>query len=204
MLRIAGKVICGLTLMSALTAVSPLAATHAAWAQSDANDDQAVEAGEIAAEGQQDIAVDYPTSSNPTSFGDWAVRCTGEEGAATACEAYQTLFVAENQQRILHVAVGSRGDDEAPVAVIIVPLGVSLPAGLTLRIDNSWPIEFEFGSCQADGCRAGLTLESSMLSALQAGTGLEVELTETSGRQIIIPMSLVGFTEAYTASQDLS
>ncbi|MEM7444003.1 MAG: invasion associated locus B family protein [Pseudomonadota bacterium] len=192
----------GLSLGLALAIVSSLPSTGAlaprAWAQ---DEPAAEEPTEEAVE--EPIEVNYPTTGNPQVYGEWSVRCTGEGGEATACEAYQSLFLAENQQRILHVAIGSANEDQDPVAIIIAPLGVSLPAGLELRIDNSWPIEFDYGSCQEDGCRAGRSLEPSMLGAMQAGVEMQVAVTETTGRQIVIPMSLIGFTAAYSAAQRL-
>jgi len=142
----------------------------------------------------------YPTTSNPAVYNDWNVRCTGENGEATACEAYRDLYLPENNQRLLHIAIGHVPEQDAAVGIFITPLGVSLPEGMLLEVDQGEPIEFAYRSCGTDGCRARVELETGMLSAMRAGAELRVTIAEQSGRRSVMPMSLTGFTAAFAAS----
>lgn len=147
------------------------------------------------------LDVDYPTGSNPEAHGDWLVRCTGEDGVATACEAFRSLFLTENEQRILHIAVGHGTEEDEAVAIIIAPLGVLLPEGMVVRIDDGWPAEFDYQSCGTDGCRVRAPLDAGMLDAMRSGSELRVVVAELTGRRVAIPVSLNGFTEAFEAAE---
>lgn len=152
---------------------------------------------------QDATEVDYPTGSNPEVHGDWLVRCEGEDGTPTVCEAYRSLFLTESQQRILHIAVGQGAEEGEAVAIIIAPLGISLPEGMVIRVDEGWPAEFDFQSCGADGCRVRAPLDAGMLDAMEAGTEMRVVVAELSGRRVAIPVSLDGFTAAFAAAAAL-
>lgn len=142
----------------------------------------------------------YPTTSNPQVFDEWNVRCSGEEGVANVCETYRNLYLTDNNQRILHIAIGHVPDEDSAVAILIAPLGVSLPEGMQLRVDEGEQSEFAYRSCATDGCRARAPLDTGMLDAMRAGAELRVTIAEVSGRRIVIPVSLTGFTAAFEAS----
>ena len=146
----------------------------------------------------------YPTGSNPEVHGDWLVRCSGDNGVAAVCEAYRNLYLTQNEQRILHIAVGHDAEQEdAAVAILIAPLGVALQPGMSLAIDGGAASEFAYMNCTADGCRVRAPLGSDMLAAMRAGVEMQVTIAEVSGRRIVIPVSLTGFTAAF-ASADLT
>jgi invasion protein IalB len=146
------------------------------------------------------VAPDYPTTSNPGVYDDWNVRCSGEDGVATVCETYRNLYLTDNNQRILHIAIGHVPDEDSAVGIFIAPLGVSLPEGMMIAIDEGEASEFAYRSCGTDGCRARAPMSTDMLNTMRAGSEMRVTIAEVTGRRIVIPVSLTGFTAAFAAS----
>jgi invasion protein IalB len=144
---------------------------------------------------------DRPTAEEPQFFDDWGFRCSGE-GEVDSCEIFQTLVVSEGQQRLLHMAIGYVQGVERPIGVMVVPLGVALPPGLTIQIDDGEQQTFEFERCDQAGCRVELLMGSDLIEGMRAGGTMNVTVVDASRQGIQIPVSLSGFTAAMTALQE--
>ena len=62
---------------------------------------------------------DRPSVEEPQFFEDWGFRCSGD-GEVSSCEIFQTLVVSENQQQLLHMAIGYVQGVDRPIGVLVV------------------------------------------------------------------------------------
>ncbi len=138
------------------------------------------------------------------AFKDWVIACEQrEDGETGQCYMAQNVALRESGERLVHVAVGysARGGDR-PAALLTVPLGVFLPAGVALTIDGGEPRRMPLEYCIAAGCRALLPLDPSTESELKAGRQAQVIFQDLTRREIAVPVSLLGFTAGLRALRE--
>lgn len=150
------------------------------------------------------VALNLPAfalSARETDYQDWRVRCeTPSSGGAEQCVMFQSVVAQERDARILNVAVRYSDEDPAPIAYVAAPLGVYLPSGLSLSIDNGKTLRLPFEFCNASGCHTRLKLEDDLLRSLkQGGTAQFIIVQFTGGQQFTATVSLRGFTAAFDA-----
>ena len=132
-------------------------------------------------------------------FKEWTMRCEAPEGAQQVCHIFQVAKDKETGQDIVHIAIGYRADLPDPLAIISVPLGIFLPPGVSLQIDEGNPVRAPYEVCDRDACRAGFPLSGEMVSSLKGGLSLKVTLENPLGEKITLPVSLSGFTAGLNA-----
>lgn len=139
------------------------------------------------------------------SFGNWLVRC-GPDGTASeqGCFLFQNLVLKEGGQRVLQVAVGFVDNAPEPIALLSLPLGISLPPGAKMSIDDEQRYDLQIERCEANGCRAGLKLSSILLKSFRTGNSLSVLFHDAQRRPIEVPLSLEGFSAGYNALFDVA
>jgi len=72
---------------------------------------------------------------------------------------------------------------------------------VSLKIDKRKKIRMRYEVCDKTGCLAPLVLKDPVLRALQTGLKAQVAFFDTRGREIAIPVSLLGFTAALKSLQ---
>lgn len=137
-------------------------------------------------------------------FKEWTMRCEAPPEAAQGagqqiCHIFQIAKDDESGRDLVHVAIGYRGDRPEPLAIISVPLGIFLPPGVALQIDQGNPVRAPYEVCDPDACRAGFPLTGEMISNLKNGLSLQVTLENALGQKKSLPVSLSGFTAGLNA-----
>lgn len=134
------------------------------------------------------------TAQDTEKFGNWTAKCEESRGKVQGgCFIFQNLVLREGGQRVLQFAVGYVATTDAPIALLSLPLGISLPPGVSIRIGDAQPTRVIVERCEPNGCRAGLKLNEALLSQLRQGTQLTVTFHDAERRPIEVPLSLDGF-----------
>lgn len=126
-------------------------------------------------------------------FEDWKTACETSAENKTTCHIFQRITMKDSGKQLLHVAVGYPKPDEAPVAVFTLPLGIALPPGLMLKIEDGEPTRMPLTVCVPDGCRAGLKLNAELINAMRKGQQATLTFASIEGKAFNIPVSLKGF-----------
>ena len=131
---------------------------------------------------------------------DWIVRCQPAPedafGADEFCEMYQQVSEQENDQTVLEAVIGFPPDADRPVALFNLPLGMLLPPGVQLRVDDGEAERFPVQICLQAGCRSSIELTEDLVSQMKAGERATLTIADPQNRQVDIPLSLLGFTAA--------
>jgi invasion protein IalB len=130
-----------------------------------------------------------PTFAQSANKPDWAVRCETE--GDKRCYLVQNVFLDENKQRLATLAFSRQGQNY--FALVSAPLGVNLPAGAQIEIDDASPLAVVYQMCNAQGCHGGLAVPQPLLKSLQHGKKLTVNYQDPAGRHIGVPFSLKDF-----------
>ena len=136
------------------------------------------------------------------TFQEWTVVCdTPEQLETEVCVIVQERQQRETERLVIRVEVGFAVQTGRPFAVITVPLGVALQAGLIMQVDDGEDTRFEFGSCIPKGCLVGTGLSQELLEIMMRGFEAQLTFRDNRGRDLTVPVSLLGFTAAIRSIQ---
>ena len=127
------------------------------------------------------------------------MRCDTPAGAQSEQCVLMQFVTAEDRDNVgLTVIVLKTADKKARIMRILAPLGVLLPSGLGLKIDDTDMGRAGFVRCLPNGCVAEVILEDKLLDSLKSGKTATFIIFQTPEEGIGIPISLNGFGRAST------
>jgi invasion protein IalB len=132
------------------------------------------------------------------TYGDWQIRCEMPAGAqAEQCAVYQNIVAEDRPNMTLLVIALRTADKKSELLRIVAPLGVLLPSGLGLRIDQTDIGRAAFMRCVNTGCIAEAVIDEKLGAQLRSGQQATFIVFQTPEEGIGIPVSLSGFAQAY-------
>lgn len=130
--------------------------------------------------------------------GDWQVRCETPPGAAKEqCALLQSIAAEDRSNINLIVIVLKTADGKNRLLRVIAPLGVLIPSGLGLKIDDTDIGHAGFVRCLPTGCVAEVVMEDKLLEQLKTGKSAVFIIFQTPEEGIGIPLNLAGFGDAF-------
>jgi invasion protein IalB len=130
--------------------------------------------------------------------GDWVTRCETPPGAAQEqCAIVLSVVDQERPNLVLAVIVLNTADRKARLMRVVAPLGVLLPTGVALRIDDADVGRLSFLQCLPNGCVAQLALDESLINKLKSGKTATLGIFQTPEQGVGVQAPLAGFKEAY-------
>ena len=106
--------------------------------------------------------------------------------------------VAEDRPNVgMTVMVLKTSDQKTRLMRVVAPLGVLLPSGLGLKIDNPDVGRAGFVRCLPRGCYAEVVMDDKLISKMRTGQTATFFIFQTPEEGIGFPMSLKGFGEGY-------
>lgn len=139
-----------------------------------------------------------PASQAP----NWIVRCTStSRQAPLECSIEQQALVQATGQQVSLVSIRVPGDTRQPVMMVQLPLGLFLPAGLTLQVDDTKSQNIAIQSCDQRACYVGLAVTPDMLENLKKGQKLNLAIQSMNRESITISHPLSDFATQYQKIQ---
>src|SRR5262245_6400085 len=129
---------------------------------------------------------------------DWQVRCDTPPGALQEqCGLMQTVMAEDRPSVGVTVMVLKTADQKSRLVRVVAPMGVLLPSGLGLKIDQTDVGRAGFVRCLPSGCVAEVVMNDNLLKQLRAGQIATFIIFQTPEEGIGFPISLKGFGEGY-------
>ena len=129
---------------------------------------------------------------------DWQIRCDTPPGAKSEqCALIQSVTAEDRANVGLTVIVLKTADAKSRLMRVVAPLGVLLPSGLGLKIDNADIGRAGFVRCLPNGCIAEVVMDDALVKKLQTSKTATFIIFQTPEEGIGFPMSLNGFAEGY-------
>jgi invasion protein IalB len=97
----------------------------------------------------------------------------------------------------LVVIVLKTADGKSRLLRVIAPLGVLLPSGLGLKIDQTDIGRAGFVRCLPSGCVAEVVMDDKLLEQMRGGTTGTFIIFQTPEEGIGIPLTLTGFKDGF-------
>jgi len=135
-----------------------------------------------------------------SAHGEWQIRCDTPPGAqAEQCVLLQSVQAEDRPNVGLTVIVLKTADQKSRLLRVLAPLGVLLPAGLGLKIDDQDVGRAGFVRCLPNGCVAEVVMDDTLVSRLKTGKLATFIIFQTPEEGIGVPLSLDGFGPGFDA-----
>ena len=131
-------------------------------------------------------------------YGDWEMRCETPPGASREqCALIQSVAAEDRPNVNLVVIVLKTADGKSRLLRVVAPLGVLLPSGLGLKIDDRDVGRAGFVRCLPTGCVAEVTMKDDLIDQLGKGKTATFIIFQTPEEGIGIPLTLTGFKDGF-------
>ncbi len=138
-----------------------------------------------------------PGSVVRETHGAWQLSCRTPPGAKEEkCALVQSVTAEDRPNVGLTVVFYKAIGEDKKLLRVVVPLGVLLPTGLGLKIDEQDVGNAPFLKCSKRGCVAEVVLQDEVIAKLKTGTNAMFIIFDTPEAGIGIPVSLQGFSTA--------
>ena len=128
----------------------------------------------------------------------WVARCTSaSREAPLECAIEQSAVLTKTGQLIVLTNIRVPSDTHTPVAVIQLPLGLNLPVGAKLQVDDGKTSDLQIQTCEARGCYTNAPISPDLLAAMKSGKQLKLSFQNMAKETISIPLPLADFAAAY-------
>ena len=184
------KISAKLAVLAAILAFGSVGASHAQQAPKSKNAPHAAQTTTPA-----DAA---PAAAAAATQSGWAVRCSSaSREAPLECAMEQTAVLSKTGQLIVLVNIRVPSYTRVPVAMVQLPLGLNLPGGAKLQVDDGKTADLQIQTCENRGCYAAAAIAPDVLAALKSGKELKLSFQNLAKETITIPMPLTDFAAAY-------
>lgn len=132
--------------------------------------------------------------------GDWQIVCKDPPPGAKGevCALVQSV-TAEDRNNVGLTVYFQRFSNGTRVLRVFAPVGILLPPGLGLKIDEKDVGHAPFLRCQNFACYAQVVAEDTLVERMSKGKTAVFVIFQTEEAGIGIPISLKGFSEALAA-----
>ena len=132
--------------------------------------------------------------------GDWQVVCKDPPPGAKGetCALVQSV-TAEDRNNVGLTVYFQKFSNGTRVLRVFAPVGVLLPPGLGLKIDDKDVGHAPFLRCQNFACYAQVVVEDALVEKLKTGKTAVFIIFQSEEAGIGIPISLAGFAQALAA-----
>jgi invasion protein IalB len=128
------------------------------------------------------------------TFGDWQMRCETPAGAKSEqCALVQNVMAEDRPNLTLLIIALKTADGKSRLLRMVAPLGILIPAGVGLRIDQADIGRAGYVRCLTTGCIAEAVLDDTLLNQMKSGQTATFILFQTPEEGVGIPVSLNGF-----------
>jgi invasion protein IalB len=128
----------------------------------------------------------------------WAARCgSASRDAPLECAIEQSAVLPRTGQLVILVNIRVPADTHTPSALVQLPLGLNLPGGAKLQVDDGTATDMQIQTCEARGCYAGTAIAPDLLAAMKSGKQLKISFQNLNKETLTVPLPLADFAGAY-------
>lgn len=137
-------------------------------------------------------------------FGDWNVNCQPmtPDDPTVHCQLYQDVIVqqeGQEPQTIMRLRIRYEPNEQIAAGIFELPLGLFLPFGMVMQVDQGDQLRIPIQTCQPTGCRVLVPLDAAQEAIFRNGTLLKVGLLTYTQQPVSMSLSLIGFSAGMDA-----
>lgn len=124
----------------------------------------------------------------------WGVNCAGTPKGLD-CRAIQAMQITDTGQ--ISLAVRVPPETKKPLMILLLPMGIYLPAGVTVRIGQDEAKTVQLQSCDGTGCLAEYAITEAEIAAMLKGQVLTISVQDRDKQPVSVQVPATGFPTAY-------
>jgi invasion protein IalB len=128
--------------------------------------------------------------------GDWQIVCNKPPGSRSEVCALVQSVTAEDRNNVGLMVYFQRLPNGSRILRVFAPIGVLLPTGVGLKIDNADVGHAPFLRCQTFACFAQVAVDDQLVAKFKNGKTALFVIYQSEEAGIGIPISLNGFAQA--------
>ena len=152
-------------------AVASVASSQRAASQQNSTVAPKAAGTEVAPRGQREV--------KDIAYGDWRKLCFKPGGAKMLCRTSITGTFATGQMAV-RLDIIEREDDGTARLQLFAPVGMYLPAGIKLTVDQGTPYQAPYNWCLTNACIAGNLADPKMVQEMDSGQTLRLEFVDSN------------------------
>ena len=132
-------------------------------------------------------------------FDDWQVRCFPVQ-SPSPCDMFQELLNQQRNQRILAMSIAYVPSMDRYALQVTVPLGISIPKGLTIQTDSFTSPTLKYRRCDRDGCYVETGVDKTLIEGIAKSSPdgkAKVNIVVDNGKSYGLTFFLKGFAAAH-------
>lgn len=134
--------------------------------------------------------------AEPSSYGDWAVRCV-ERSGLLPCDIVQTLKDTKSKKPVMQISYSYMPEKDIYGAQVMLPLGFMINAGVLIRLDGKTDVtDYPVTRCEPEGCFVEKLVKPGELDSFRIAKAGVLIVLGKDGKPIAFPFSLKGFGDA--------
>jgi invasion protein IalB len=145
-------------------------------------------------------------AAKPAAAGDqsaWVKLCekapslTDQKKELNVCLTHHERLDGNTGMVLVSAAIRQVEGQEKEALMVMVPLGMALPPGVQVKVDEKEPVKLQFTLCHAAGCTAEGEATKAVIEQMKTGKQVVVAAINLAGKAIGFPVPLTGFDKAY-------
>lgn len=112
------------------------------------------------------------------------------------CLTHHEHIDGRTGQVVVSAAIRQVMGQDKKALMVMVPLGMALPPGIQMKVDENKPVSLKYTLCHIAGCTAETEATEEIVGQMKNGTKLVVAAINLAGQAIAFPeVPLSGFTK---------
>jgi invasion protein IalB len=149
-----------------------------------------------------------PAAAAPAAGGEkeqsaWVKLCEKAPGLGeppkelNVCLTHHERLDGNTGMVLVSAAIRHVDGQDKEALMVMVPLGMALPPGVQVKVDDKEPVKLQFTLCHAAGCTAEGDATKAVIDQMKTGKQVVVAAINLAGKAIGFPVPLNGFDKAY-------
>lgn len=146
--------------------------------------------------GAPEIAPRGQRPARDIKYGDWQKFCFKPGGAKMTCRT-TISGTWETGQQAVRVDLIEREDDGSARLQLFLPVGLYLPAGAKLTVDEAAAYSISYTWCLTNTCIAADVADPRVIRAMEAGQKLVIEVVDSNILSVTTSLPLTQFAAVH-------
>jgi invasion protein IalB len=121
-----------------------------------------------------------------------------KKGALNVCLTHHERLDGNSGRVLVSAAIRQVEGQDKQALMVMVPLGMALPPGVQVKVDDNKPVKLQYTLCHAAGCTAEAEATPTIIDEMKKGKQVVVAAINLAGKAIGFPVPLTGFNKALT------
>jgi invasion protein IalB len=125
-----------------------------------------------------------------------APNITDPKQELNVCLTHHERLDGNTGRVLVSAAIREVEGQDKKALMVMVPLGMALPPGIQVKVDENEPLKLQYTLCHAAGCTAETEATPAVIEQMKKGKQVIVAAINLAGKAIGFPVPLVGFEQA--------